>query len=104
MNLGTAITLLIVGGLLFLALRSIVRDFRNGTSKCAECGGSCGKTAQESCPACEIADNMVERFNKAEGLGIDEYHAQVLPEDKSRPAAAVVSRTKRVSQAHKQEC
>ena len=68
MNMGTAITLLIVGGLLFLALRSIVRDFRNGTSKCAECGGSCGKTAQDRCSACDIADNMVERLSKAEGF------------------------------------
>ena len=68
MNIGTAITLLIVGGLLFLALRSIVRDFRNGTSKCAECSGGCNKTTQDSCATCSIADNMVERLNKAEGL------------------------------------
>lgn len=57
MNLGTAITLLVVGGLLFLALRSIVRDMRAGNA-CSKCGGSCGKA---SCPACETAAKMVQK-------------------------------------------
>ncbi|MBQ9020760.1 MAG: FeoB-associated Cys-rich membrane protein [Eggerthellaceae bacterium] len=60
MNLGTAITLLIVGGLLFFALRSIVRDFRSGTSKCDECGGGCGKT---SCSSCDVAEQMAAKLD-----------------------------------------
>lgn len=59
MNLGTAITLLIVGGMLFFALRSIIRDFRNGSSKCAECGKPCGKAAGSTC---EVAERMVKNL------------------------------------------
>lgn len=53
--MGTVVTLLIVAVVVFFALRSIVRDMRSGTSKCAECGGSCGKA---DCSTCDIADKL----------------------------------------------
>ncbi|MBQ9069441.1 MAG: FeoB-associated Cys-rich membrane protein [Eggerthellaceae bacterium] len=61
MNLGTAITLLIVGAMLFFAMRSIVRDFRSGKSKCSECGNACGRSSSEGC---EAAKRMAENLEK----------------------------------------
>ena len=56
MNLGTAITLLVVGVIVAFAVRSIVRDFRSGSAQCSECGTPCGKRAGVTCA---LADKMV---------------------------------------------
>lgn len=59
MNIGTAITLLIVGVMVLFALRSIVRDQSKGSSKCAECGNACGRSSSEGCEAVErMAANL----------------------------------------------
>lgn len=39
--LGTAITLVILAGVLFLAIRSMVKDKKSGKS--LQCGGDCSK-------------------------------------------------------------
>ena len=49
--------------MLFFALRSIIRDWRSGSSKCAECGGGCSESA---CASCSSVEGMVKRLDALE--------------------------------------
>lgn len=60
MNLSTALVLVVVIGIVFLAMRSIINDKKNGKSSC---GGDCGGCGN---PLCHSPNTLFEEFKKQE--------------------------------------
>lgn len=61
MNAGSWIILAVLVGVVALAIRSIVRDHKNGTGSCGGCTGCSGGTRPASCSA---VNNMVQHMEQ----------------------------------------